>query len=277
MTIQSGLFMMLVLLTSACSQPGSQEEAAGEAESSAVMQLKSGLGIEILDEGTGVEVDSGDLVAVHYTGTLKSTGEVFDSSYERGKPFEFPVGKGRVIKGWDEGIAKLRGGAKAKLDIPANLAYGSRANGKIPANSDLIFEVEVVTVHKRPKPKGHVRFDTTGIEAVTTNSGLKYYIIEAGQGPAAEVGKMAKVHYAGYFKDGGQQFDGSFDRGVPFDVAVGKGMVIPGWDEGISLLHEGTKAVLVIPSYLAYGERGYPDIIPPNADLIFDVQVVSVK
>ena len=97
-------------------------------------------------EGKGTQATSGKTVSVHYTGKL-SNGTKFDSSYDRGQPIEFPLGEGRVIPGWDEGIALLKVGGKATFIIPPNLAYGSRgAGGVIPPNATLIFEVELMDV-----------------------------------------------------------------------------------------------------------------------------------
>lgn len=107
---------------------------------------ESGLGIKILQEGTGALPEVGKNVIVHYTGYLEN-GEKFDSSVDRGQTFAFPLGQGRVIKGWDEGIAKLKIGTKALLKIPAELGYGSRGAGNvIPPNATLFFEVEVIGV-----------------------------------------------------------------------------------------------------------------------------------
>ena len=105
----------------------------------------SGLLYSIQKEGSGDKAKSGDLVSVHYSGFLLD-GTKFDSSYDRGTPIEFVLGQGRVIKGWDEGISLLNVGSKAKFIIPANLGYGNRAMGPIPANSILIFEVELVEI-----------------------------------------------------------------------------------------------------------------------------------
>jgi hypothetical protein len=105
----------------------------------------SGLRITDLEIGTGAEAVSGELVSVNYRGTL-TNGKEFDSSYGRG-PFQFPLGAGRVIKGWDEGVAGMRVGGKRKLVIPPDLAYGSRgAGGVIPPDATLIFEVELLGV-----------------------------------------------------------------------------------------------------------------------------------
>ena len=106
---------------------------------------ESGLTIIDLVLGEGDEAKSGQTVTVNYTGTLEN-GEQFDSSYGRA-PFPFPLGGGRVIKGWDEGVAGMKVGGKRKLVIPPELGYGSRNMGPIPANSTLIFEVELLKVN----------------------------------------------------------------------------------------------------------------------------------
>ena len=111
-----------------------------------VVETATGLGYVDLVEGTGAQPKTGDTVSVHYTGWLKS-GTKFDSSVDRGTPFEFPVGKGRVIKGWDEGVISMKVGGKRKLIIPAHLGYGDRgAGGVIPAGATLIFEVELLGI-----------------------------------------------------------------------------------------------------------------------------------
>ena len=106
---------------------------------------ESGLKIIDLVLGEGDEAESGQTVTVNYTGTLEN-GEQFDTSYGR-SPFSFPLGGGRVIKGWDEGVAGMKVGGKRKLIIPPELGYGSRNMGPIPANSTLIFEVELLKVN----------------------------------------------------------------------------------------------------------------------------------
>lgn len=104
------------------------------------------LKIEDIKVGTGAEAKAGDKVAVHYTGTL-ADGTVFDSSKTRGTPFEFNLGTGEVIQGWDRGVAGMKVGGVRKLVIPPELGYGSRGVGPIPPNSTLTFEVELLTVN----------------------------------------------------------------------------------------------------------------------------------
>lgn len=109
-----------------------------------------------------------------------------------------------------------------------------------------------------------------------TKSGLRYQFIQRGEGRTAEKGKTVSVHYKGQLVDG-TVFDSSYKRNSPIDFALGIGQVIPGWDEGIQLLSVGDKARFVIPSDLAYGERGAGGVIPPNATLIFDVELVAIS
>jgi len=110
------------------------------------MTTDSGLQIEELEVGSGAEAEVGTTVAVHYTGWLVD-GTKFDSSHDRGAPLEFVLGQGRVIRGWDEGVASMKVGGKRKLTIPPELAYGEQGAGSvIPPNSTLIFDVELMEV-----------------------------------------------------------------------------------------------------------------------------------
>jgi peptidylprolyl isomerase len=113
-------------------------------------------------------------------------------------------------------------------------------------------------------------------EPVTTASGLKYYDMVPGTGASPTTGQTCVVNYTGWFTDG-KKFDSSFDAGKPLVFPVGQGRVIKAWDEGIASMKIGGKRKLLVPSALGYGTRGFPGAIPPNSDLVFDVELLDVK
>jgi FKBP-type peptidyl-prolyl cis-trans isomerase len=113
-------------------------------------------------------------------------------------------------------------------------------------------------------------------EPTKTPSGLEYWDIKLGTGPTAEKGQTVKVHYTGWLTTG-KKFDSSVDSRRPFSFSLGAGEVIKGWDEGVAGMKVGGKRQLKIPSQLAYGEKGYPGVIPPNATLVFDVELLGVQ
>lgn len=111
---------------------------------------------------------------------------------------------------------------------------------------------------------------------ITTKSGLKYVDVKVGTGKEAKAGDVVDVHYTGRLKDG-KKFDSSVDRNKPFTFNLGKGEVIKGWDEGVAGMKEGGKRNLIIPPELGYGKRGAGNVIPPDAELHFEVELLKVK
>lgn len=117
---------------------------------------------------------------------------------------------------------------------------------------------------------------TVSGDTVTTETGLKYIVMATGDGPTPEAGNLIGAHYTGWLLDG-TKFDSSRDRGQPLQFPVGQGRVIKGWDEALTTMNIGERRLLIIPPELAYGERGTPGgPIPPNATLIFDVELMSI-
>ncbi len=122
--------------------------------------------------------------------------------------------------------------------------------------------------------------ETTGQPMTTTASGLQFTDSKAGEGASPKTGQTCVMHYTGWlYKDGvkGAKFDSSLDRGDPFEFAIGTKQVIGGWDEGVASMKVGGKRTLIIPPALGYGARGAGGVIPPNATLMFDVELLEVK
>jgi peptidylprolyl isomerase len=242
------------------------------------------------------KITTGGAVLVHYTGWLYDAskpdgkGEQFDSSQGRVTPFGFVVGGGRVIKGWDQGIVGMHEKGKRTLIIPPELAYGANERPKIPANSTLLFDVDLFEILSTgggavaaPAPLPPVTPKLLKAMDPLPSEVSELHIIErtVGTGKSAESGPV-QVHYTGWLydpkaKDGkGTKFDSSVDRGQPFGFPVGGGRVIRGWDVGVAGMKEGGKRTLIIPPSLGYGSRGAGGVIPPGAVLLFDVELIKV-
>jgi peptidylprolyl isomerase len=237
------------------------------------MTTPSGLQYTEIIAGTGPKPQPGDVVAVHYTGTLED-GTVFDSSYNRGEPLRFALGSGMVIEGWDEGIGLMNQGGQALLVIPPHLAYGERGAGNvIPPDATLVFDVELVDV-SAGAPAAPTALEDDAY--TTTAQGVKVADLVVGDGPSPMPGQLVVVHYTGWLEDGGK-FDSSLDRGEPFSFNIGMGQVIAGWDLGLVGMKVGGKRQLVIPPELGYGADGAGNVIPPDATLIFEVELLELK
>ncbi len=144
--MQKFTYLAFIFLFSFSLMACSQDDASS-ADTPQIQTLDNGLIIETLEKGSGDVTVKMNNIRVHYTGTL-TDGTKFDSSLDRGQPFAFTLGGGQVIRGWDEGLIGMQVGEKRKLTIPSDLAYGDKGIGPIPANSTLIFDVELMEIVK---------------------------------------------------------------------------------------------------------------------------------
>jgi FKBP-type peptidyl-prolyl cis-trans isomerase len=179
-------------------------------------------------------------------------------------------------------------GSKRQVKIPSDV-YGEEnvSADVIPPGSTLVFEIKVEARVPAPSPTPALptQAPTTapsappevGGEEITTASGLKYIDIVPGSGQSASPGSTVIVNYTGWLADGGSKFDSSLERQQPFSFTLGIGDVIAGWDEGLATMKVGGKRRLIIPPDLGYGAGGSPPVIPENATLIFDVELLDVR
>ena len=230
--------------------------------------------IEDLVVGSGSPVGVGDFLIMDYVGVSYSTGLQFDASWDRGSPFPFELGAGRVIQGWDQGIVGMSVGGRRSLTIPPELAYGENGSGSgsIGPNETLVFVVDLIASVPANLEKPTVALTSESTTELKTND------ISEGSGATVQPGNVVYIHYVGVSASTGEQFDSSWDRGRSEFIGYisGTGNVIQGLDEGLLGMQVGGRRTVVIPPDLAYGENGAGDgLIAPNETLIFTVDLLG--
>jgi peptidylprolyl isomerase len=233
----------------------------------------SGLEIEDTVAGTGDAARNGQVVTVHYTGTL-ADGTEFDSSVGE-QPFTFTLGAGDVIDGWDEGVQGMKVGGERTLVIPSDLAYGEGGQGPIPPNATLTFDIMLLAANDAPADNP----PAADGEEVEIESGLKMIDVLQGEGEEAAAGDRVFIHFTGWLEADGSRFDSSLLAPEPGVVAftIGTDAPIPGWDLGVTGMKQGGLRRIIVPPELAFGAEGAGNgAIPPGATLIFDMQLVEI-
>jgi FKBP-type peptidyl-prolyl cis-trans isomerase len=240
--------------------PADVAEIPGDA-----LKSESGLAWKVLKPGDGGKVPTAEAkVTVHYKG-WQTNGVNFDSSYKRNKPAIFPLN--RVIAGWTEGVALMTKGESRRFWIPEELAYKGRPGAP---SGMLVFDIELVEWEEPPAPlPAPADVAAAPADATTTESGLAWKSLKAGDGAHPAETDRVRVHYTGWTTDG-KQFDSSVQRGRPAVFPLNK--VIPGWTEGLQLLQVGGSGRFWIPVELAY--KGRPGA--PAGMLVFDVELLEI-
>ena len=238
-----------------------------------LVTLDSGLKYADLITGDGETAKAGDIVSTHYMIWEQGKDKAeFVAGSQGGDPVMFVQGAGdKVFPGWEEGVLGMQVGGKRQLIIPPELGLGETGGGNISSNAALIMEIELVNALEQPVLSRVPESDLT-----TTSSGLAYSDLVTGAGDPVSAGQTVTVNYSGWLEDG-TMFDSSIPRGEPFSFTLGQGSVIPGWEEGLLGMQVGGKRQLIIPANLAYGESGSGGVIPANATLIFDIELLEIQ
>lgn len=288
--------VLAVMVLASCGQQNGEE----------FQSTDSGLQYKYINKGEGEKAEMGKILSINMSYKTEDDSVLFNTA-EQGAPVLIQIDTtttGMIY----EGFAMLQGGDSVEFKVPAQDVFVETFKAQIPPFIDsasmITFNVGVDKIMSEEdfqtfqmeemkkqreamiaQQSEQMGADSTKIEeylkknnidANTTESGVRYIITKKGKGVQPSPGDSVVVHYRGKLLDG-TQFDSSYDRDEPFTFPLGQGMVIPGWDEAIAHLNEGSKATLYIPSPLAYGPQGAGNVIEPNSVLIFDVELLDVK
>jgi len=216
--------------------------------------------IDLID-GDGEAAEAGDFLVMHYVGVLHDGGEQFDASWDRGSTFSFTLGQGNVIQGWDDGIEGMMVGGRRLLNIPPDQAYGERDTGTIPANSALVFVVDLVSVLTPPTVE-NVAEPATELEVT---------VVDEGDGPEVGAASIVEVHYVLLSQPTGEVVDSSWNRGQALQLQLGAGQALPEWDIGLAGKNVGDTVRFVIPNI-----EGLGDPIPDGSTLVTEVTIIGL-
>lgn len=260
--------------------------AKGEGKSPASLQFSTPV------TGSGKTVRKGDVITANYLGTIYKSGTVFDNSYDQKTPIKTQIGTGSVIKGWDQALVGKKAGSRVEMVIPPSLGYGSQTVGTIPANSTLVFVVDIIATKPVPdSAQGRaVKQDDAGLPKVGTNTDGKApsvqvptgrsapaklvdnYVIE-GSGPAVKATDTLLVKYKGVLWKTGKEFDSTYAKNTTARLSLGQ--VVKGFGQGLTGKKVGSRVLLVIPPGLGYGSTPQGGI-PADSTLVFSVDILGV-
>jgi FKBP-type peptidyl-prolyl cis-trans isomerase len=304
--ISALLIVPMLLLTAACGGGDNGSSASGvpaitkgtafgdkptvaKGEGAPPKQLR----VSVPIEGTGPTVRKGDVITANYLGQLYKPGTVFDNSYDQKKPIRTQIGTGAVIKGWDQALVGKKAGSRVEMVIPPSLGYGAQAVSTIPANSTLVFVVDIVATtpvpdsaegktvgqHDASLPKVGVNTDgkapsiTVPSDRTPPKKLVDDYVIEGGGQPAKSTDTLL-VKYKGVLWKTGKEFDSTYARNTTARLPLTG--VVKGFSQGLTGKKVGSRVLLVIPPSLGYGSTAQGSAIPANSTLVFSVDILAV-
>ena len=226
-----------------------------------------------ITEGTGAGAAAGDLIAVHYVGVLSSDGTRFDGNFGS-SPFSLTLGKGQVIKGWDEGLLGMKTGGMRQLDIPADLAYGDSGSGDIiKPGAALSFVVEMAGIIPATDPADEPQLTIAGAAASST---LQSKDLIEGKGDAIAAGDTVAVHIVAYRGDTGEKITSTWPEGAPVSLTLEESGSLPGIIKGVPGMKVGGRRQMTIPFAEAFGPEGNTEMkLPANTDLVLVVDLIA--
>ncbi len=285
-------FVLIALLTLSCEQKYPDYQ-----------QTESGLYYKFHTDIDDVKPESGQILSLHLRYGVKDS-VIFDNRDRSPAPVDIMLMEPLFPGDINEGFAMMSKGDSSSFIVDAESFYAHTAQSPLPdfiePGSNLYFDIVLVDfvdeedfikeqeriseelmerseeLAREESERLDAYLEKEEIETKHLESGLIFVEVKKGEGEAVKPGHTVKVNYEGRLIDG-TVFDSSIKAGKPIEFVAGKGQVISGWDEGILHMNVGGKAKLIIPSYLAYGERGIQNIIPPFSTLIFDVEVVDLE
>lgn len=256
----------------------------------------TGLKYKFLHQGKGRKAKINDVITLGII-AKNSKDSIIDNTYDKDRPLRFPL-KTPAFKGaLEEGFLMMGEGDSAIFFVKADSLYNSKKGNPRPsfvqAGSLVKFTVKIDKVQsfEEFKQERHEHYvaqkakddkaiidylSSKGLKSTKTESGLHYVTLNEGVGVVPIKGNNVVIHYTAKLLAGEKKFDSSYDKKVPFDFALGWGLVIKGVDEGVSTMKEGEKRLLLIPSYLAYGEKGQHTIVPSDSPVLYEVELLKV-
>lgn len=264
----------------------------------------SGIYVITQNPGAGRGIQKTDFVKINLTVSSIEGKKIF-STLDKGQPITFEYGQPFDTKGFDEAVGAMKKGSKATVIVPSAMGFGERGKKDMSGQdiiapySPVVYDIEVLDLKTKAENEKATKTQeaeakkaadeamskepmliqqyvkANNITAKPNGSGLIYVEKAKGKGPKATAGKKLKVNYTGKLLNG-KVFDSSTGK-KPLEFTLGQSQVIPGWDEAFTMMSAGGKATLIIPSKLAYGDRGMGNDIPAYSPLVFDVELVSIS